>query len=88
MSLIDRTNEDIALSMPRHRYDSGKGNLYVDVDADSSIHHERWVNLQVTDYAHDGDIISLTLEEAGLLHDRLGLILGRSGTKTNPEPRA
>ncbi|MGN6324510.1 hypothetical protein [Pseudolysinimonas sp.] len=76
MSLIDRTNEDIALSMRRHRYDSGKGTLNVDVDRDSSVWPEPWIYLSLVDDSHDAEPIYLTLDEAAKLHDRLGRILG------------
>lgn len=87
MSLIDRTNETIPLSI--HEPLSGENwagsyhheaQLYVDADQDSSFEPSHWVRIELTDAGHDAEPINLTYEEAGMLHDRLGLILGRSGT--------
>uniref|UniRef100_A0AAU6R655 Uncharacterized protein n=1 Tax=Micrococcus phage Kurnik TaxID=3092208 RepID=A0AAU6R655_9CAUD len=80
--LEDRTNEKISLSLHQPLY-HGYGNysdaeLVVDVDSDSSYEPPQWVFIDWSDRAHDSDTIKLTAEEAGLLHDRLGLILGRS----------
>lgn len=76
MSLEDRTNESIDLVL--HIADEvGDRGIVVDVDSDSYYWHEPWVNISLTDDEHDSDTIRLTLDEAGLLHDRLGLILGR-----------
>lgn len=84
MSLIDRTNEEITLS--QHEPLKGENEvgayfhepaLYVDADSDSSFTPSSWVGIHFTDAEHDSDRIKLTYEEAGLLHDRLGLILGR-----------
>lgn len=58
--------------------------LNVDVDGDSSCDPRHWVHICWTDDEHDSDRIKLTYEEAGLLHDRLGLILGRSGAESGP----
>lgn len=69
MSLDDRTNETIQLAM-------NDGEIYVDVDSDSSIWPEPWVWI-ADQYDEDRPALQLTLEEAGKLHDRLGLILGR-----------
>lgn len=92
MSLIDRTNERIPLSQhlplkyvrdEEGRWPEGEHEpqLYVDADSDSSCDPSQWVGIHLTDSRHDSDRITLTYEEAGLLHDRLGLILGRSGTE-------
>lgn len=69
MSLEDRTNEEIPLAMP------GQGTLSVDVDSDSHIWPEPWVWMMFD--GGNEHWARLTLEEAGKLHDRLGLILGR-----------
>lgn len=68
MSLIDRTNETIPLALHRDT-------LYVDVDQDSSVHPEPWI--WISPDGEDDFALRLTFEEAGLMHDRLGLILGR-----------
>jgi hypothetical protein len=84
MSLIDCTNEEITLSLhfPEDLdNESGVAVLYVDADSDSSFTPSHWVQICWTDDAHDSDTIRLTYDEACLLHDRLGLILGRSGAK-------
>lgn len=79
MTMTDRTNEEISLSM----HDQVHGGvvhpavLEVDFDSDSALRPMAWVHLALTDADHDSDTIRLTLHEAGLLHDRLGLILGR-----------
>lgn len=70
MSLEDRTNEEIELTMP------GQGTLSVDIDRDSHVWPEPWVWLMFD--GGDEHWSRLTLEEAGMLHDRLGLILGRA----------
>ncbi|WP_025157262.1 hypothetical protein [Leifsonia aquatica] len=84
MSLVDRTNETIALSLHRPMLDDfppyapvHPASLDVDADSDSSFDPSHWVHVALTDEDHDSDRIKLTYEEAGLLHDRLGLILGR-----------
>lgn len=74
MSLVDQTNRDIPLSI--------EGLLMtVDVDSDSSFDPPAWVDIDFSDpdgrHAVDDESVSLTLEEAGKLHDRLELILGR-----------
>jgi hypothetical protein len=69
MTLVDRTNEEIALEME-------DTTLYVDVDQDSSVWPDQWVWLAFEDHEYE-HALRLTLDEAGLLHDRLGLILGR-----------
>lgn len=84
MSLIDRTNERIRLSLHEPLRGSNpvgdyfhEADLYVDVDSDSNFDPPHWVSIHLIDETHDSDRIKLTYEEAGLLHDRLGLILGR-----------
>lgn len=106
MSLVDRTNERIPLSLhkpmigpdwsglpgwngygvPADTDVSGvtatketPAELYVDADSDSSFDPSHWVAIHLTDEVNDSSAIKLTYDEAGLLHDRLGLILGRSG---------
>ena len=91
MSLVDRANEQILLSQHAPQtWEAREGeweagmhpaHLDVDHDSDSSFDPSHWVNFCWTDDEHDSDRIKLTYEEAGLLHDRLGLILGRSGTE-------
>lgn len=85
MSLTDRTNETIPLSIHRPLVEDGvilhHAQLDVDIDSDSSFIPSIWVHIALTDDEHDSDRIKLSLTEAGLLHDRLGLILGRSGTE-------
>jgi hypothetical protein len=76
MSLIDQTNEVIALALETARQQQPT-QIRVDVDRDSSIWPEPWVYLHVED-GTDMDPIYLTYDEAGLLHDRLALILGRT----------
>lgn len=71
MSLVDRTNETIPLSMPHQ----GVNTLSVDIDQDSSIWPEPWVWLMFD--GGDEFWSRVTLEEAGKLHDRLGRILDR-----------
>jgi hypothetical protein len=69
MSLEDRTNENIPLSM----YDGEP--ISVDVDSDSSFTPSMWVHI----YGNPADQdfgFSMTFEEATLLRDRLNLILG------------
>lgn len=75
--LSDRTNELIPLTMRQHIDVDGPGSLIVDADQDSSFDPSHWVIVQLTDLEHDSDTTHLTYDEAGLLHDRLGLILGR-----------
>ncbi|MEV5068934.1 hypothetical protein MRBLMI12_000491 [Microbacterium sp. LMI12-1-1.1] len=67
--LVDQTNYEIPLELE-------SATLRVDVDRDSSIHDESWVFIDF-DGPDDEGHTKLTLEEAGKLHDRLGLILGR-----------
>ncbi|MET4703095.1 hypothetical protein [Frigoribacterium sp. UYMn621] len=100
MSLVDRTNEQISLSMHEPStweaptpglmargadWDAGTSPAELDVDADSESGRtpSAWINISWSDIDHDSDTVQLTYEEAGLLHDRLGLILGRSGTEAN-----
>jgi hypothetical protein len=76
MSMTDRTNEVIELSL-----EADGDQIRCDIDQDSSIHHEPWVwlDFEPIDNLSEKETHSrrLTLHEAGLLHDRLGLILGR-----------
>ncbi len=79
MSLVDQTNETIPLSIHASRDFVGEyeeASMSVDVDFDSSMEPSTWVWLMFN-WA-DEPWFRLTLEEAGALHDRLGLILGRS----------
>lgn len=77
MSLEDRTNELIVLSLHAPAEIGVPAQLSVDVDSDSSVSPSPWIDIALTDADHDSDAINMTHEEAGLLHDRLGLILGR-----------
>ena len=79
MSLTDQTNERIPLSQHEPFYDGAVWGPYleVDVDQDSSFEPPHWVHIAIVDADHDSDRVKLTYEEAGLLHDRLSLILGR-----------
>lgn len=71
MSAEDRTNAEIPLSI---HGDS----IIVDHDSDSSLTPPH--RIHVYGNPDDQDFgFNLTYEEAGLLHDRLGLLLGRSG---------
>lgn len=84
--LVDQTNETIPLSIHAGRDFVGEGeeaSMSVDIDSDSSDNPPVWVWLMFN-WA-DEPWFQLTLEEAGLLHDRLGLILGRSGSERGPE---
>lgn len=76
MTLVDRTNEEIELSLER----PVGFVLKLDIDRDSSVHTEPYLWLEVAHEFYD-DVESqawrMTLEEAGRAHDRLGLILGR-----------
>lgn len=88
--LVDQTNETIPLEQHKPMLDDdGRllhfAQLNVDVDSDSSFTPSVWVDISLTDDEHDSDRIKLTLGEAGLLHDRLGLILGRSGIDVGPK---
>lgn len=82
MSLIDQTNRTILLSM-EEQYDDDYAchpvTLSVDVDFESSLTPSNWVWLMLD--SEEGPWFHMTYEEAGLLHDRLGLILGRSGAE-------
>lgn len=81
MSMEDRTNETILLSLHKPLDEVGvhhAAELAVDHDSDSSFTPAHWVAISLTDAQHDSDTVRLTEEEAGLLHDRLGLILGRN----------
>lgn len=88
MSLVDRTNETIKLSLhtPAIVWSNKKGEwvreesalLEVNRDQDSSIHPEPWVYLQAQDADEEmSPVIQMTYEEAELLWQRLGLILGK-----------
>lgn len=80
MSMEDRTNQTIPLSMHKPLDEEmvhHAAEIYVDHDSDSSFTPAHWVDISLTDVKHDSDTIRLTEEEAGLLHDRLGLILSR-----------
>lgn len=72
MSLEDRTNETIPLSM-----EYAGASITTDVDSDSYFDPTHWVTLDVEDGRLLDASVQLTYDEAGLLHDRLGLILGR-----------
>ncbi len=72
MSLEDRTNERIPLSINRHG-----GHLTIDVDQDSSFTPSQWVWLFVPDGPDEETWTKLTYEEAERAHDRLGRILGK-----------
>lgn len=72
--MTDRTNETVELSL-----EANEVHLGLDTDMDSLIHHEPWVWLDILT-PEDPDkhpSFRVTLAEAGRLHDRLGLILGR-----------
>lgn len=80
MSMEDRTNQSIALSIHaplEHNGGVTPAEIYVDHDSDSSFIPAHWVEIALTDSKHDSDTIRMTFEEAGLLHDRLSLILSR-----------
>lgn len=68
MSLEDRTNESLSLSM----HDDAK--IFIDLDGDSSFTPGAWVN--VYSDAEDQDFyFNMTMDEASLFRDRLNLIL-------------
>lgn len=76
--LVDDTNETIPLSIhaAKDYIEEGcEASISVDLDFDSSYEPSSWVWLMFN--WHDEPWFRLTLEEAGLLHDRLSLILGR-----------
>lgn len=75
--LVDETNYTIPLSLHEPMEVDVAAHLNVDADSDSSFDPSHWVYIHLTDDEHDSDRVKLTYEEAGLLHDRLGLILGR-----------
>ena len=86
MSLTDRTTETIWLSLHRPMLsEDGRilhhAQLNVDLDIDSSNIPPYWVDISLSDAEHDADTIKLSFTEAGLLYDRLGLILGRNRTE-------
>lgn len=75
MSLIDRANEIIVLSLVR----LGTPVLRVNVYRDSSIYYQPWVWLSVEHaekYSASDRSWMLTLNEARQLRDRLTLIVG------------
>ncbi len=69
MSLEDRTNEDVRLSL--HKGET----ITIDVDFDSSFTPSSWVNIYGNPDNQDF-YFNMTFEEAALLRDRLNLILG------------
>lgn len=78
MSSVDRTNEEIVLSMESDSLWDGTPipvTLTIDHDQDSSISPFSWVYIS----ASHGDEINLrlTYDEACLAWQRLGLILGK-----------
>lgn len=79
MSLEDHTNREIDLTIEGLT-------MTVDVDSDSSFDPRIWVDIDFYDregrHPVDDESVSLTFEEAGKLHDRLGLILGRAQDST------
>jgi hypothetical protein len=86
MSLVDRTNEEISLSlhMPTtyeatEEWEAGEdaASVYIDADRDSSFTPSEWVCMSFTDFSHDSDTFRLTYEEAELVWERLGLVLGK-----------
>lgn len=78
MSLVDRTNETIPLSLHAGPYNE----ITVDHDSDSSLTPPYRVHVY-SDVDGRDFAFNMTYEEAGLLHDRLGLILGRSGVRVS-----
>ena len=78
MSLNDRTNEVIPLSIHAGPYNE----INVDHDYDSSLTPPHRVHVY-SDVDGQDFGFNMTYEEAGLLHDRLGLILGRSGREVS-----
>jgi len=69
MSLNDRTNESIPLSLMGHEV------ITIDLDSDSSFDPPMWVNV----YGNPNDqdfYFNMTFEEAARFRDRLNLILG------------
>lgn len=69
MGLLDRTNEEVRLSMMRGEP------LVIDIDSDSSIPPFAWVH--VYGNPEDQDFyFNMTFEEAAQFRDRLNLILG------------
>ena len=69
MSLEDRTNEKIPLSLHKNE------EITVDVDFDSSFTPTSWVHIYGDPEGQDF-YFNMTFEEATLLRDRLNLILG------------
>lgn len=84
MSLEDRTNETVLLSLHEGEgVDGYEAAVDIDVEFDSSLDPQWRVWFMFT--TEDEPWFKMTLEEAGLIHDRLGLILGRSGTEAGPD---
>ena len=79
MSLIDRTNEIIPLSI----HASPNNEICVDHDSDSSLTPPHRVHIY-SDVDGQDFSFNMTYEEAELLHDRLRLILGLSGAEKAP----
>lgn len=80
MSLVDQTNETIHLDIEARWSGYANFALTTDVDQDSHVWPDQWVWLTFDDNEYE-PAYRLTLEGAGLLHDRLGLILGREPLK-------
>jgi hypothetical protein len=83
VSLDDRTNQVIVLSQHEPNYPAlpgwppRRGFLVVDADVEGRLDPPHLVEITLEDLAHNAYRIKLTYEEAGLLADRLDLILGR-----------
>jgi hypothetical protein len=73
VSLVDRTNETIPLSI----HADPDNEINVDHDFDSSLTPPHRVHVYSNVDSQDFGF-NMTYEEAGKLHDRLGLILGRA----------
>lgn len=75
MSLVDRTNEEIELSIEL----PVGAVLVLDTDSDSSFDPPHWVWLEVrpSDDEREARAWRLTYAEVELLYQRLGLILGK-----------
>jgi hypothetical protein len=74
MPLVDRTNETIPLTLEVSPEPDEVATLNVDADSDSSFDPSEWVWLSF--YSGDEASYRLTYQEAELLHDRLGRVLG------------
>lgn len=80
MSLVDQTNFEIPLLLELAIHGVPSETLQIDTDQDSSFYPEPWVYFSL---GVQEDVRFLaTLEEAGRIHDRLGLILGRGSRVT------